>query len=688
MLDPVVVTGTRVDQPSFLLPFSIDVVDAAVIRDGRPLTDLSEALARVPGLTIQNRRNYAQDLQISSRGFGARSTFGIRGVRLIVDDIPLTMPDGQGQAATINLGSIERIEVLRGPFSAVYGNAPGGVIQAFTEKGPPGTAFDAVLHGGSYGATRAELKLGGTLGRAPEGSPDDAGPFNYVVNVSRFETRGYRDHSAAARYQANVKLVHRLGRDTSLTLVVNELHQGDTQDPLGLTRVQMEADPRQAGANAMLYNTRKRIDNTQGGVVFEHRLSPAHTVKLIGYAGAREILQFLAIPPGAQAASTHSGGVVDLDRRFGGAGLRWTYRSGGMRPLVFTAGIDYDGSRERRKGFENFAGTALGVRGALRRDESGTVTSFGQYAQAEWRFMPSWTLSAGVRHTEVKFRSEDFFVRGGNPDDSGRLAFRHVNPVLGLAYAVTPGLSLYASTGSGFETPTFAELGYRPDAASGLNLALRPSRSLNLEAGLKWLPTNATRVNLAFFQASVRGEILPATSSGGRTTFQNAADTLRRGVEFSLDSRIGREVSAFLSYTHLDATFRDTYAYRPGAGPGTVTVSAGNALPGVPRNTGYAELAWGRGRPGFSAAVEAIVRDRVFVNDTNTEAARGYAVANLRAAYVRRFHGWKLAGFVRVDNVAGARYSGSVIVNEANGRYYEPAPGRHYMAGVSAGYAF
>lgn len=685
-LNPVVVTGTRIDQSSFSLPMSIDVVESVVIRDGRPLVNLSEALSRVPGLVIQNRQNYAQDLQISIRGFGARSTFGIRGIRMVVDDIPVSMPDGQGQAATINLGSVKRIEVLRGPFSAIYGNASGGVIQAFTEDGPPGTALTGSLLGGSYGTSRGEIKLGGTLG-GTDGTGAQ-GPFNYLVDISRFQTQGYREHSAATRYQASTKLTYRFDHDATLTLVANELHQGDTQDPLGLTRAQASVNPRQANATATRFNTRKSIDNTQGGVVYEHKFSAANTIKLIGYTGTREILQFLAVPRGAQIPLTNSGGVVDLDRQFGGLGLRWAYRGSGPRPLMLTAGIDYESSKERRKGFENFSRTVLGVRGSLRRNENNTVTSFSQYIQAEWQFTSAWSLSAGVRNTEVKFKSQDFFIGAGNPDDSGSITFRNVNPVLGLLYKATPALNLYASAGQGFETPTFAELGYRSDSASGLNFALRPSRSNNIEAGLKWLALDNTRINLAFFETLVTGEILPSTNSGGRATFQNASDTKRRGMELSADSRFGPHLAAYASYTYLDATFQDSYTYRPTAAPATVTVAAGNFVPGVPRNNAYAELTWRRGQPGFSAAVEAIYRGRIFANDTNTEAASQYAMANMRIAYSHQFGGWKFSEFVRVDNVTDTKYIGSVIVNESNSRFYEPAPGRNYMVGINASYTF
>lgn len=697
-LNPVVITGTRIEQSSFLLPMSADVVEAAVIRDGRPLVNLSEALSRVPGLVIQNRQNYAQDLQISSRGFGARAPFGIRGIRMIVDDIPVNNPDGQGQAANINLGSVKRIEVLRGPFSAIYGNASGGVIQAFTEDGPAGTVLSGMLLGGSYGTSRGEIKLGGTLGGTAgassaggadaNGTTAIPGPFNYMIDVSRFQTHGYREHSAATRYQSSAKLVYRFDHRSTLTLVANNLYQGDTQDPLGLTRAQVIADPRQADASATTFNTRKSIDNTQGGLVYEHKFSTANTVKLIGYAGTRQILQFLAVPVGAQIPLTNSGGVVDLDREFGGLGLRWTYRSSGVQPLTLTAGIDYDGSKERRKGFENFAGSVLGVRGNLRRNENDIVTSFGQYAQAEWQFASAWSLSAGVRNTEVKFKSEDFFIRSGNPDDSGRITYRSVNPVLGLLYKATPSLNLYASAGTGFETPTFAELAYRPDGATGLNFSLRPSRSINAEAGFKWLATDTTRINLAIFETHVTGEILPATNSGGRTTFQNAADTRRRGLELSADSRFGPYLALYASYTYLDATFQEAYSYRPTASPQLVTVTAGNFLPGVPRNTAYTELTWRRGLPGFSAAVEAIYRDHIFANDTNTEAAKQYALANIRFAYSHRIGGWRFSEFVRIDNVTNTGYVGSVIINDSNSRFYEPAPGRNYMVGVNASYTF
>src|SRR6058998_2270194 len=228
--DVVVITATRQPQPSLEIPASVDRIYADEIREGRPQVNLSESLGRVPGIVVQNRQNYAQDLQIQSRGFGARSTFGVRGIRLIADGIPATMPDGQGQAATFALGSAERIEVLRGPFSALYGNAAGGVIAVETMDGPQVPTGEADLFFGSYRTWRSALKFGGQ-------SPW----MNAIGDVSRFETNGYRDHSAVTREHLNAKL--KVGE---VTVVANSLHQPDTQDPLGLTRAQLERDPRQA----------------------------------------------------------------------------------------------------------------------------------------------------------------------------------------------------------------------------------------------------------------------------------------------------------------------------------------------------------------------------------------------------------------------------------------------------------
>lgn len=658
--DAVVVSATRAPRPSLELPVSVDRIYADEIGQSRRQVDLSESLGRVPGITVQNRYNYAQDLQISSRGFGARATFGVRGIRLIADGIPATMPDGQGQAATFALGSAERIEVLRGPFSSLYGNAAGGVIVVNTQDGPEVPTAEASVWLGSYGSWRAALKAGGR-----------SGAFNVIADASRFETDGYREHSAATRDHINLKFRADLTDSTSLTFVANSLRQPDTQDPLGLTRAQFEANPRQAVAAAFTFNTRKTVEHDQAGLNFGHRIDARQRVEATVYGGQRFVEQFLGFA-GTVPPATTSGGVVQLDRDFGGGALRYFVDLDAVRLSV---GAEYERMAERRKGFENLSGIA----GPLRRDEDDTVQSTDLYLQGDWRFTERWSAHAGARHSRVKFRTEDFFIATGNPDDSGRRGYSTTTPVAGLLYRVSRNVSLYGNVGRGFETPTFAELAHQ-NVGSGLNFALQAARSRHAEVGAKALISRRARVNVALFDIETRDEIVVDTASGGRTHFKNAGRTERRGIELAAETVLGGPWEAQAAFTHLDAKFADTFS--SGAG----VVPSGNLIPGVPRRQFYVQ---GRYRvEWFYAGAEALWRSRVAVNDANSEFADSFNVVNLFAGLVQQRGRWRFTEFLRLDNVGDRNYAGSVIVNENNARYYEPSPRRNMSVGVQAAFRF
>ena len=668
VLPEVTVSATRVEHESFDLPASIDAVSGRTIREDNPQVNLSEALNRVPGVVVQNRQNYAQDLQISSRGFGSRASFGVRGLRLIADGIPATMPDGQGQAASFNLSSAQRIEVLRGPFSSLYGNASGGVIQIFTADGPPQPTLSGSVHAGSHDTTKLGVQYGGTGGR-----------FNYLIDASRFETDGYREHSAARRDHANAKLKLDAGSRGKFTMVLNALDQPETQDPLGLTAAQVAENRRQPGSNALAFNTRKSVAQKQAGLVYDLALSSRDALQARVYGGDRQVTQYLAIPLAFQSAPTHSGGVVDLDRGYRGLGLRLTRETKlGDAPFVLSAGFDYDRMAERRKGYIN----NFGVAGELKRDEDDIVSNTDFYAQAEWGIAPRWNLLAGVRHSRVKFESRDHFINAANPDDSGTVDFVRTTPVGGMTFRLAPSVNLYVNAGRGFETPTFAEIAYRPGGATGLNFALKPARSTHYEAGVKALLGSASRVNVALFHIDVKDEIVVNSSSGGRTDFRNAAETRREGVEILSEGRFAGGFEAALAYTLLDATFTTPFT------SGATTVPAGNRLPGVPPYTLFGEVVWRHAPSGFHAGLEVRRNGKVYVNDTNSEAAPAYTLWNLRAGFEQRTRRWRFTEFVRVDNASDRRYIGSVIVSEANGRFYEPAPERSFLAGVTAEITF
>ncbi len=654
--DVVVVTATRRAQPDADIPAAISVIDGEALRHAQPRVNLSEALVAVPGVQALDRRNHAQDLQISTRGFGARASFGVRGLRLVVDGIPASMPDGQGQIAHVDLESAARVEVMRGPFSVLHGNAAGGVIAVDTAPGRSPATAGASFGAGSDGFSREALSVGGRIGEA----------LDLRAGASQLRSEGYRDHAAAQRRQANARLGWTQG-ETRVVVVANRFDLPHAQDPLGLTQAQWRADPRQAGSNALAYDTRKTVAQAQAGLTVERNDSGGGTAHVALWQGHRDVAQFQSIPRAAQAAPGHGGGVIDLARKFDGIDARWTQRVGDW--LTATVGVAAEHQDDARRGFENFAGTTLGVRGALRRDEDNRFAGRDVYAQFEWHPLADWRVHAGARRSRLDVRSTDHFTATGNPDDSGALRFARTTPAIGASWLVAPGLSLYGAAGEGFETPTGNELAYRPDGSSGLNFALRPATSRHVEAGMKWRRADA-RLDLAIFRVDTADEIVVAASSGGRTTFRNGGDTARRGAELgarALWPLAGGRLEGTLAATWLDARFAD-----------------GRRLPGIAARSAFAALEWQGAWAGAQpfVGVEWRALSHMVASDANTGQAPGYALANLRAGMRRELGGWSVEGFARVDNAFDRAYVGSLIVNEAQGRYYEPAPGRQWLVGL------
>jgi iron complex outermembrane receptor protein len=665
----VVVSATKTERRNLDIPGSIDVVSGDTLREGQPKVNLSESLGRVPGLTLQNRQNYAQDLQLSIRGFGARSTFGIRGVKLYADGIPATMPDGQGQAANFNLSTAQRIEVMRGPLAALYGNSSGGVVNLFTADGPKRPTLSGDLFAGAYGTHRIGVQAGG-----------ESGALNYIADWSQFHTDGYREHSAANRQQFNGKVKYLVGDDTRLTFVVNTIYQPETQDPAGLSAAQASANPRQVAPSVTTFNTKKTVRQEQTGVTVDQRLGAEDHLRASVYLGDRQVRQFLAVPLAAQNVATSAGGVVDLGRYFGGLNLNWIHDGKLLeRPLAFTAGVEQELMQERRRGFIS----QFGAVGALKRDEDDRVTSSNLFAQADWRFAERTSATVGLRRTLVRFNSRDYYIVGTNPDDSGSASFANTSPVAGLAYRIAPEISLYASAGRGFETPTFAELAYRK-GGTGLNFGLKPSLSTNAEIGLKGRIGDHQNFTLVRFDTTTRDEIVIDTAAGGRTIFKNAGRTRRTGWEASWQAVLPAGFDTYVAYTAIDARYQEAFT----SGAAATLVPVGNKLPGVPRTSLYAELKWRHFESGFSAAVEARHNSRVYVDDQNSDAAAAYTVANLRLGFEQKARDWRIAETLRIDNLTARTYIGSVIVADANGRFFEPAPRRNLSIILSARLAF
>ena len=672
-LDRVQVQAAKVHAvDDFDLPSSSSTLALDADGNGRS-AQLSEVLGAVPGLLARDRQNYAQDTQLSLRGFGARSTFGVRGVRLLVDGVPATMPDGQGQLSHFNVFGADRVEVLRGPFSALYGNSSGGVLQLWSEDGQDGDPWRLRSSYGSNGSSSTGVQLKGL-----------AGAMHYNVAANHFRTHGWREHSAARRVSVNARLGVDLAAGQRLELLFNGFDAPHAQDPLGLSREQVRENPRQATAVATQYNTRKSVRQTQLGVVYSAERDQ-QTWRLMGYAGQRAVEQFLAIPPGPQNSPLHSGGVIDLDSDYGGVDARWAWHGQlAGKPLELVIGANADRQQQHRTGYENFIGNTLGIKGRLRRDQNDRLQNIDQFAQAWWQFSPRWSALLGARHSEVQFRSRDRDVTASNPDDSGSRDYSATTPVAGLVFRASDDLRLYASAGRGFETPTFNELGYRADGGAGLALDLAAGSTRNYEIGSKWRAQSGARLELALFRADSEDELAVATNSGGRSSYRNIGATRRQGIELSWQQPIAADQQLQLAYTWLQASVRDAYLTCTGL-PSPCTqptnlVAAGTRLPGVPHQQLFARWQW---QPGpWQWAAEVVAASDIGANDLGSANAAGYGLLNLEMARQWTTARGPLRAFARIDNLLDQRYIGSVIVNDGNQRYYEPGPDRAFTVGL------
>lgn len=697
LLPTLKIEATRTDTDWLATPASVYRIEQKNNQNNLGI-NLSETLKGVPGLQLNNRENYAQDLQLSMRGFGARSTFGVRGIRLYVDGIPATMPDGQGQTSNIDLSSLDHIEVLGGPFSSLYGNSSGGTVLTSTKQGEGRDSIELGYAGGSHHKGRADIVL--------QGGADKAGEPSYVVSSSYFDTDGYRDHSAARKVLSNAKLTWDLDDGSKVNWIVNHVDM-NADDPQGLTREQWKANPKQVNDAKNIYDVRKEINQTQTGLTWTKPLNDQHELYAMAYVGHREVTQYQSIPKGeispnlgldvngqpkpstSQRNPRHAGGVIDFSRDYYGTDLRWTGKD--LLPNTrFTAGFAFDAMDEDRQGYENFDSAGnYGVKGNLRRDENNSLWNLDPYLQASWQFLPTWRLDTGLRYSNVHYQSKDHYFKAAeysadkdNGDDSGKTDYDKLLPSAAFTWEISPQLSTYLSYAKGFETPTFTEMAYPTTGTSGINFALKPSSSDNYELGLK-AQNSFGNFTAAIFHSETQDDIVSAGTLDGRSTFQNADRTLRQGMELSWNKSLWRDLTAQASYSYLDATFD---ANIPNSDPQKVVYS-GNYIPGVAKNQAYVALGW-QPETGFNAGIDVRYMDKIYVNDTNSDVAPSYTVTSANIGYVWKNKDWKVRSYARVDNIFDENYVGSVIVNDGNNRFFEPADGVNWSAGLSITKAF
>jgi iron complex outermembrane receptor protein len=676
-LDEVVVSASRSEQKSFDAPASVQRVGRDTIQSSGPQVNLSESLNRVPGLTILDRQNYAQDLQVSIRGFGARSAFGIRGIRLLIDGIPATTPDGQGQGSSISLTSTDHIEVLRGPMALLYGNSSGGVIQAFSKAAPKEAEVGYQYYVGSYGLHRADYQFGDTVGTV-----------GIVADYSTMTIDGYRANSFTERKQFNGRIGFDLNEQLHVNMVFNQFDMPLAQDPLGLKRQELNADPSQAGGGATRYSVRKTVLQNQLGSSATYTLDKDRSFTGRAYYGTRDNLQYQS---GTQNATTGvwpvNGSWTGLNRAYYGVGLQYNARDvWADTPVEWATGYEFDRSREYRQAGATLAGqkTALPTRSEDNQAENSDLFVQGTASVSE-----HVSIATGLRYSTVRFLSDDYYITATDPNGSGNVSYQATSPVLGATYHATDNLNLYANYGKGFETPTLAEMAYKNDPASTtkvigqFNPTLSASSSQHYELGTKWVPNPTARVDFAVYQIDTVDELVTSRSVSGQTAYKNAPGTSRSGWELSVSNQFTPHLAFNASASMIDAHYSQAFT------SGTTPVANGNKLPGIPQSFLFSELAWtsqavgAANRGGLRLGVEMVQAGRIYANDTNTESADGHTIFNLSAS--QRWSAGKgaLTAYARVNNVGDERYVGSVIVNQSSLQFYEPGLPQNWTLGLS-----
>ena len=664
-LPPVTVSVTRAELPFSQTPLAVQLLDRSQISRARPTWGLDESLGAVPGIYVANRYNFSLDQRISIRGFGSRSAFAVRGVKVLLDGIPQTLPDGQGQLTNVELGAADRVEVLRGAASALFGNAAGGVISIWSDPAAPGRPASELQ------VTSGWFDRGGRAWSKWLASASDrvAGGAASVV-VSRLSYDGERDHSAADFRNLNARVQLPLGPGWSLSLLADAGIDPRADNPGALTLAELHVNRDSAPPINVSTHAGKDVTQLQGGATARHEL-----------AGGGEAA-FTLFGLGRTLRNPTTFAYLDLDRTAYGARVQVS------RPLALaglsqrlTAGVDFQRQRDDRVNFGNSGGQPDGVR---QLDQLEHVTEVGPFVQSALELTPRTTVTAGLRYDWVDFRVHDRLVDSLNPDDSGRRLMAALSGSLGVALNPSPAVTLYANVGSSFETPTTTELTNRPDTAGGFNPTLEPQKAWNYEIGARGAMNGRLTYSLALFQADVRDELISyeVPTSPQRRFFRNAGTAQHRGVELGADAILGSGLSLSAAWTYAHYRYR---RYRLVTGSATFVLD-GRALPGVPAQ--YVRL----GLKAHPAALRGawLEYDETYssgylVDDTLSARTSPWWAANVRLGWEGTAGSVRIAPFVGVENLYNRLYVGSVTINAARGRYYEPAPGRNVYVGLSLG---
>ena len=655
-LAPTVVTVTRIPLELARAPYAIAITDRAEIQRGKPGFALDEALAGIAGVQVDNRFNYALGERISIRGFGARPQFGVRGVRVLLDGIPMTLADGQTTLNNVDVSTLARAEVIRGPTSTLHGNASGGVIQLQTDELVTNRDLGGTLRTdvGDHGLRRHQLRLGGRYQST-----------SYSVIGSRMFFEGFRQWNDATN--DHIGFLVRDERARRSISVTGNWGEYNAKNPGGLTTALLAANRDTVSTTNYNNRTGERGRQGQFGGTWRERF-PVATLDVSVHGLSRQVDNPIPFT------------IVKVDRDAGGARLALSRdRTLAGRALSLAGGTEIQIQRDDRFNFVNTGGT----RGAVTLDQNEHVTNNAFFVHGTFDLVPQLLAMAGVRHDRVQFSVRDRFITPTNPDDSGERTMSATTPSVGLTWAPRSWMNLYGNFSASFETPTTSELANQPSGAGGMNQTLDPQRTRSVEVGVKHaVSMNATTgsVRLAAYSARVEDALIPfELTPGGRSYFQNAGSLKNRGVEAEASLAFPLHLSLRASFSHVDSKFEEFTETRAGV----TNVYDDKHVPGVAANNAQGILSF---EPRwFFVNFETRSQSSIHVDNANTQRSPGYTIHSVRVG-PRELS----AGAVTVQptlgvlNLFDAKYNTSVVVNANGGRFYEPGPPRSLYGGLTA----
>jgi iron complex outermembrane receptor protein len=656
-LQPVTVAAFRLEEAELNVPVALSSVGEYRLQHGQQQLSIQESLNAIPGVFVLNADNFSQDVRVAIRGFGARSAFGIRGVRLLLDGLPETSPDGQGQVDNIEPGMLKRVSVIRSAVSGLYGNASGGVLDFNTLQFSFKRKTEVEAGWGAFGFQKYQARLQDHFKKK----------LLLSSGLSYTSLDGYRAQSGTRGVVFNTGLKVLTSENAALTFLFNWSFSPKAEDSGALTLEQVAGNPRAARQQNVDFDAGEKVDQRRVGLVYEKRWNANNSLKTQAWTTARDFSNKLPF---------EAGGWVELNRLFYGVRSTFVHTRNLLKKRYSLAfGVELEGQNDRRKRFDNLKS----VQGSLVFDQWENLYNSGLFLTQQWEPSRKFHTNASVRADFSAVKANDKFLTDG--DDSGDRQFNRLNPIIGLTFSPTHTFSAYGNFSTSYETPALSELSANPEGGGGFNATLSPQQAVSYEAGIKGLLAGERlRYDLALFYIGLNDEFTAYEigSFPGRTFYRNAASSHRNGLEAGVGVYWGAGIYSYFNYTFSNFRYD---AYESGG-----MNFDGNRQPGIPRHLGYAELRYFKPKGFFAAATLQYVGHQ-WADDGNMAEVPGYWLCNLRAGFLKKFTRWQMEPYIGVNNLFDTMYFSNIRINAAAGRYYEPAAGRHLFFGLKMGIA-